>query len=276
MGDIGEVTGQAVDLPLKTMIVPPAACGRVGAGMLSYRLDPPRLSCSEILMLERGRLSRRGFLQRSLAAGMATGLPAWYAREILAAQEEKGQRQGGRRQRPHRHGRHRHRQPAEPRPGHRQRRPASDKGVQLRRRLRRGHETPAKTPSSSSGPTAKGYEDFRELLDRKDINAVTIATPDHWHALIAIDAMRKGKDVYCEKPLTLTVAGRARLLAKVAKETGRIFQTGSQQRSGRAASAWPASWSATAASARSRPSRPASAPTRSRRPVQGRRAARRT
>src|SRR4051812_32257945 len=76
----------------------------------------------------------------------------------------------------------------------------------------------------------KAYEDFRELLDRKDIQAVTIATPDHWHVLVAIDALRKGKDVYCEKPLTLTIA-EGQALLKVAKGTKAVFQVGSQQRS---------------------------------------------
>ncbi len=74
------------------------------------------------------------------------------------------------------------------------------------------------------------YEDYRKLLDRKDIDVVTIVTPDHWHSKIAIDAMKAGKDVYCEKPLTLTIDEGKQIL-KVLKETGRVFQVGTQQRS---------------------------------------------
>lgn len=78
--------------------------------------------------------------------------------------------------------------------------------------------------------TVEMYEDYRKLLDRKDIDVVTIVTPDHWHSKIAIDAMRAGKDVYCEKPLTLTIL-EGRQIEKVLKETGRVFQVGTQQRS---------------------------------------------
>ena len=74
------------------------------------------------------------------------------------------------------------------------------------------------------------YADYRKLLDRKDIDAVTISTPDHWHVKIAIDAMRAGKDVHCQKPLTLTI-DEGKKLCKVVKETGRVLQVGTQQRS---------------------------------------------
>ncbi|MDZ7371446.1 MAG: Gfo/Idh/MocA family oxidoreductase [candidate division KSB1 bacterium] len=72
--------------------------------------------------------------------------------------------------------------------------------------------------------------DFREIVEADDIDAVVIATPDHWHALPSVLAMRNGKDVYCEKPLSLTIT-EARLMRDEARRTGRILQTGSQQRS---------------------------------------------
>lgn len=73
------------------------------------------------------------------------------------------------------------------------------------------------------------FEDYRRVLDRNDIDAVTIVTPDHWHSKIAIDAMRAGKDIYCEKPLTLTIH-EGKQIIKVLEETGRVFQVGTQQR----------------------------------------------
>jgi len=75
-----------------------------------------------------------------------------------------------------------------------------------------------------------GYNDFRELLARDDMDAVVIATPDHWHALLSVHAARAGKDIYCEKPLTLTLK-EARTVVKTVRRYDRVFQTGSQQRS---------------------------------------------
>jgi predicted dehydrogenase len=76
----------------------------------------------------------------------------------------------------------------------------------------------------------EAYADFRKLLERKDIDAVVIATPDHWHAFIAIAALNAGKDVYCEKPLTHNIHEALTLIDSV-RSNKRILQTGSQQRS---------------------------------------------
>jgi predicted dehydrogenase len=72
-----------------------------------------------------------------------------------------------------------------------------------------------------------GYLDYREILNRKDIDAVVIATPDHWHARIALEAMDLGKDVYLEKPMCHTI-DEAHMLVNTVKETGRVLQVGSQ------------------------------------------------
>ncbi len=84
---------------------------------------------------------------------------------------------------------------------------------------------------------AKPYEgrceihtDYRKVLDRQDVDAVTIGTPDHWHVKIAIDAMKAGKDVYCEKPLTLTIE-ESKLICEAVRNSGKVFQVGTQQRS---------------------------------------------
>jgi predicted dehydrogenase len=77
---------------------------------------------------------------------------------------------------------------------------------------------------------AKGFTDFRRVLDEKDIDAVIVATPDHWHALMTVAACEAGKDVYCEKPLSLTVTDGRKML-DAARRHKRVVQTGSQQRS---------------------------------------------
>jgi predicted dehydrogenase len=84
--------------------------------------------------------------------------------------------------------------------------------------LRRAQEIQANTPTT---------RDYRAVLDRKDIDAVLIATSDHWHAPIAMAAMKAGKDVYCEKPMTHTIP-EALEMVRVSRETGRVVQVGSQ------------------------------------------------
>lgn len=100
-------------------------------------------------------------------------------------------------------------------------------------RLKRCEDQVNKTYAERSGGSYKGtatYRDFRELLARPDLDAVVIATPTHWHSIPAVEAMKAGKDVYCEKPLALTIR-EGQAIAEAARRYGRIFQTGSQQRS---------------------------------------------
>jgi predicted dehydrogenase len=85
-----------------------------------------------------------------------------------------------------------------------------------------------KTGKPYDGVTA--YANYRDLLANKDVDAVVISTPDHWHALIAIDAVEAAKDVYLQKPASLTIS-EGRILSNAVHRSGRIFQIGSQQRS---------------------------------------------
>jgi predicted dehydrogenase len=90
------------------------------------------------------------------------------------------------------------------------------------------HYADATTAGTYKGCT--GYPDFRELLARKDIDGVVIATPDHWHALISIAAARAGKDLYCEKPMAHTIL-EGRAMVKAVRSHKRVLQVGSMQRS---------------------------------------------
>jgi len=82
----------------------------------------------------------------------------------------------------------------------------------------------------AKGPGCKAYVDYHDVLQRSDIDAVEIATPDHWHALCVLHAAAAKKDIYCQKPLALTVK-QGRLMSDAVKKHNVIFQTGSQQKS---------------------------------------------
>jgi len=87
-----------------------------------------------------------------------------------------------------------------------------------------------KTNAAKAALQVQGYEDYRELLSRKDIDAVVIASPDHWHAMHTVDSAKAGKDIYCEKPLALTI-GEGRAMVNAVRKYKRVLQTGSMQRS---------------------------------------------
>lgn len=96
-----------------------------------------------------------------------------------------------------------------------------------RQRIEQAYADPK---SSAAGASPKTYSDFRELIARSDIDAVVVATPDHWHAHCTLAALRAGKDVYCEKPVTHLFSEGQKVYREVEKQQA-VFQTGSQQRS---------------------------------------------
>ncbi len=181
------------------------------------------------MRLERGTLSRRAFLDRSLASLTIAGLPLWYAREVLAesqekdAAEEKNKNAGP------------NGQIVMAAIG------VGGQGTSIMRSAKRKTGVKfiavcdldagrAKKAAANIGSDCHVYKDFRELLSSEHLDAVTIGTVDHWHALTAIAAMKAGCDVYCEKPLSLTIE-EGKAMVKAARKYDRVFQTGSQQRS---------------------------------------------
>jgi myo-inositol 2-dehydrogenase / D-chiro-inositol 1-dehydrogenase len=177
--------------------------------------------------------SRREFLLRSVAGLSMASLPAWYAQEAVAAEEERAAA-APRRVRPNDRINVACIGAGGSKGGFRQGLGdtmgiSRQTGVQVVAvcDVERQHREEA---ARAFGSECAQFSDFRELLRRKDIDAVVIGTPDHWHTLIALAAMRAGKDVYCEKPLTLFVE-EGRQLVRTQHQTGRVFQVGSQQRS---------------------------------------------
>jgi len=96
------------------------------------------------------------------------------------------------------------------------------------RRMVDGHYARTAVKGTHKGCTA--HHDFRELVARDDVDAVSVCTPDHWHAIPAVAAAKSGKDVFCEKPLSLTVA-EGRAICEAVTRYGRVFQHGTQRRS---------------------------------------------
>jgi len=102
-----------------------------------------------------------------------------------------------------------------------------DKAKLMLERIKTSYESNKELGVYSDIPV---YNDFRELLARKDVDAVVIATPDHWHGVAAVLSAEAGKDIYCEKPLALTVK-EGRAMVKATRKNKRVFQTGNMQRS---------------------------------------------
>lgn len=183
--------------------------------------------------MSQGYQSRRGFLNETTGAMMAAGLPLWFARQVVADEQEKKAAEARKKVGPN----------DEIALGvigtggqgvAIMKTALNQKGVRVAavcdvdagRRAKAVEEVRKIKP----GAEVATHADFRELVARDDLDAVLVGTVDHWHALASIAAMKDGLDVYCEKPLSLTIdEGQAML--KAARKYDRIFQTGSMQRS---------------------------------------------
>lgn len=185
------------------------------------------------MLLDRGTLSRRGFMTRSVAALTAAGLPAWHAERVFGASARAAE--------------------DAKKPGSANGKlnigvigvgPNPRRSNALYAEAKRfkeqvnftavcdvdgAHLGYAVNQYKRDGYEVHGYSDFRDVVNNPNVDAVIVATPDHWHAVIAIAALRAGKDVYCEKPLTLTIE-EALAMKKAVAGTKRVLQTGSQQR----------------------------------------------
>ena len=195
-------------------------------------------------MMNRGNLSRRGFLAHSVGGLCATGLPLWFAEELLAQAQTTQPAAGGANDRivmgAIGTGTNRTRRTGNApirgeRGVHIMQAAMNETGVLMSavcdvdRPNAEFAQNLVRTATSGGSRDCTVHGDFRQLLADRNINAVTIGTPDHWHALVAIAAMKAGKDVYCEKPMTLTIE-EGKLVHRVARETRRVFQVGTQQR----------------------------------------------
>jgi predicted dehydrogenase len=174
------------------------------------------------------QISRRSFLSRCTAAAAATGLPLWFVQEQLAAAAEAATNA-----------------PALPSPNDRPGIALVGCGGQGRGDagnasrygdivavcdVDRNHAEAAAKQFTRNGKTPAKFGDFRQVMERDDVHIIVQGTPDHWHTLVNIAAAKAKKDIYGEKPLTLTI-DEGKQVVKAVREHKVIFQTGTQQRS---------------------------------------------
>jgi predicted dehydrogenase len=168
-------------------------------------------------------VSRRSFLKRCSVVAAMTGLPTWFVERALAADPVKPTRS------------------ANDRPGvaligcggqgTRDAQTAASWGnVVAVCDVDEAHAAAAVEKLTVEGKAPKAYSDFRKVLERGDVHVLVNGTPDHWHTLVNLGAARAGKDVYAEKPLTLTI-GEGRKIVQAVQQSGIVLQTGTQQRS---------------------------------------------